>query len=841
MRKRKFVRKALSLALSLTMVFSLVPTATFNTALAESMGNMTSVPAGSSGLGPGDYKWQGAHDVDKRYGYKISVWYAPTVGEDENKNPIYGWGTGQEIQLGNTIYWTRNEISYEHPDGTVTGHSPAFWSMQSIYDQMTFGEGYKDTRMGNFSYYITRPLVEYGGWGSNDDEVYNSIYSGKEGFEGLNAIHDKYAAKLDEMKEKGLENTEGWKALNDYVWRLQAYPMTSEGFRVPLPSTADEYGRGGSMFQSGDDIKSYFLNPLVLNEISYSSGGGWSYEDFITGSYNSGDVSYENGQYKVYLEFVQFRYYNGQPGVLSFRDAMYLKQAGKANPIDAEIAFTRVSNGLRLEPGTIEVTLVNNSEGDYKGKGQALGAPWGAPTMDVYPQSDTDLINGYATDFSNAFGIGVLTSPSLNDYDPPEPENTPIIIKNYVKVTGVDKEGHVKFETVKEAVSEGAEFKVAHNEEDAKDLGVDNGAQSRVPSNLEDSESIMIDGTICTAYLNDIITVNRNVEMTSDMKWEGEVPESSTLQIEKSAKDIVGYKLGKRIYNAIDVKKFLQDVIERQNLSISIPADADQLDLEAIFQRILGDLTEAQRKAALEAYLIDYDVEAALNAAGVEVYETAEIVDESEIHIDTLTTVEGVGIEAQEYKTENDIRLGKTDENGKTVKYEDDELGEGVANPATLIARYVVVPNAMQYNVIEVVNKDTNEVRYYQGGESQIGYDSTDVEIKEPEIDDGIRSLGELVQIGWVTSSKVPPETEKFYEEGKLPDGESESKRGTSEKEIKEYPQSPSVHNLYVKWRIEYGSDKGKSDGSQLRVPEWRLSKYFPAYLEDGSDTHKKI
>ena len=89
MKKRKFLNKALSLALSLAMVFSAIPTFTVDTALADSMGNMTSGSRGYTGNGAGNDAWYGYGSGPKyRHGFRLSVWFAPTVGQDENKNPI---------------------------------------------------------------------------------------------------------------------------------------------------------------------------------------------------------------------------------------------------------------------------------------------------------------------------------------------------------------------------------------------------------------------------------------------------------------------------------------------------------------------------------------------------------------------------------------------------------------------------------------------------------------------------------------------------------------------------------------------------------------------------------
>ena len=63
-----------------------------------------------------------------------------------------------------------------------------------------------------------------------------------------------------------------------------------------------------------------------------------------------------------------------------------------------------------------------------------------------------------------------------------------------------------------------------------------------------------------TMVLNDMITINRNVEFTDDLEWvESDLPISSKLSLDQSVKDIVGYKFGWEVPKEVDIEALTKD------------------------------------------------------------------------------------------------------------------------------------------------------------------------------------------------------------------------------------------------------------------------------------------
>lgn len=541
--KNKVFNKIISVALSLIMTISLLPTSTY----ADSMGNLITGTGAAPGAGGLNSKWAGFGDI---FGYKISVWYAPNVGYDDNKNPIYGWGTGKEYQVGKTVHWRKNHLtynfdyidtkdSYGHRYFEVTGEqrSPSFWCNQSIYTQISQGKyessWYNPDSNSYFSYNLIRNLGDYA-WALDDagvidwggditilDENGTPKQSAK--FEGMIPIFNKYHDVLVNMKEKGLDDTYGYKQLYDYLSRLFDMPQTRRDNSYDLSTLTIERleGQGTSAdrmraenfilpfaqstkdteWKSSEYIKSYFLNPVVFNIIAQTTGGDWNWENFITGAHRE----YTNGQFKVFLEPEISRFLNGKAGVASWRDVIYdTISYDSLGLLSDGGGYSQIANALMLEN---EETILKYDGDNYLGQN---GYRTNAITSEEYgtPTAGKEI--------NSTLGVGILTSPSLNDYIDPDPGTVvkPKVIKNYVEIESVDSAGNITYRTVHQTVEEDAEFRVAVDAEEANILGASVGEESQVPQiNQEETIEGIKDGKsqLFQAYLNDVITVGANV------------------------------------------------------------------------------------------------------------------------------------------------------------------------------------------------------------------------------------------------------------------------------------------------------------------------------------------
>lgn len=817
MRNKKVFNRSLSLLLSLVMILSMLPMTVFGASV--SMGNMTSGSTVIPGAGAADKKWMGYGDI---HGYKISVWFAPTVEYDSDDNPIYDWKAVENtpnapFQVGKTIYMRKSEINFNG------GNMPSFWSEQSIFDQVTRGQGYiktfADPVMGSkFEYYITLNLSAFGrtqdgidnGWVNEDGSV----------FEGISKIYNKYYSYLAMMQERGLQDTFGYKQLFDYVSRLydadQSWRkatgytyswwdllseeksrekdandrMTPEGFILPF--SAAQAGN-----HTSEEIKSYFLNPLVLNQISYLSYDKslnqepWTYDDFILGQYSrnaDGSYKYPNGQYKIYIEPVIYRFFNGKAGVMSWRDAVYEYKDKNYNggTIYASVAQFQAAEALALED--VDKSLIEKSTGKY------LGYNGLSPLI----SSDGEA-KVVGKDLHNTLGVGVLTSPSLNDY----PLNGPKVVKHYVEIEKVDSNGKVTFKKAKNSVIEPI---------NRYHFGKD-GSFENVPviqDIEEDSKGV--------AVLNDIFTTDKyeGVKADSSTEWTNtNLPVGMGLDLENSRADIAGYSFGM----ITGSKEFLEAYLGYATVGIAQGIEGEEAlnvfsfynalnDAYEEIQRVNMDLTEEEQIDIINYYLDKYSLR-------------------KEFYDNYHALMKEVGV--KEYMTKKQIKMGKLNINANSwpninVIPPEEYVPEGdnLIASNTLVLRYLYMPKPIQSNVVEIVDQNGNHKAYKFCESSLIVNGDGSVNVSKPEFE-GVEKYPEPQLINWVTNSDYP-----IYEltNSTLPNQSTDGKSGSSVN-ISSYPMTPITHNLYVYWKIVEPTPMIATD-----VPQWRLSKFFNAYTE---------
>jgi len=839
-KSRQFTR-VISLCLTLVMCFSvIIPTYVYAGIVEDVQSFVTGVATGAAiGNGAGALKKAGFANMDgggtvrikknsvgsktntgynnilnEQQGYKISVWYAPMDEEAtraNNGDPVYYWGTETEenraFQIGKTIYWKRLYLKTNSGQAVSTD----FYNTDSIYSQTTLGYDYThglNTVSSGTSDFIYLP-TEY-------------IYT-----PGATATTDFYKNSLEIIKpffsllpfDKPIAQwSDGDLGLYDWIARIYNMNDVSKvDFSKINPQTMEYSGELGEILKTKDDyqvpyaaatkskitgaikdveyIKSYFLNPNILNQIAYSSRpdwydkyncGVWQPYDFVLGTLNyiqkDGSVeSFERGQYKIFIEPVMFRNLPKKIGVMSWRDMM-LEHEAKGGTWDCgsvvgniAVALPEVANALKLSE--VDNSLVDKRTGKFLELSQDI--------------PDENSVAPTAKNTANGLGIGVLSSPSLNSYS-----KLPNVIKTYVEIDSIDANGNVTFKKSAPTTVEEATFIFGMN----------------IPG-FNQSEIINGEDGIKKAVLNDVITLDGNLDINEDSEWvNSQLPEGlidsrdgSIKNIRPSAEDIAGYIFGAIVSSEIDIESMVKV------LGIGATYDLDKLVTEIQNYIMTGDYSGVSS--------VTYYFES--------------------LGYDKLSV--NVIANAVEYYYNTDVLLGKKSEDNEFVRYEDEDFDNShTALPGTLVLRYVTVDLPTQYNYVEVRNKNTGALINKYKSMNLLEVIGSDVNVKDPEIRD-VRGTPILKE--WVTNveTDIPD-----ISDGNLPEvspNGKESTPGAPEMHIPDYPNEPVTHNLYAKWVIEIDPDEPEDeeepDPSRLRnstlretVPEWRLSKFWKAYEE---------
>lgn len=829
-------KRLLSLFLVLMMIITSLPITVFaESQFANFSGASTVIPAGS---GNGNKDW--TSDMSSMYGYKISVWYAEMKPGTE-KNPEYCWGNdNKSFQVGRTLFW-RNRPMLKTDDKTPV--TPAFWNVDTIYDQTTRGKAYsnglKKYKTSDFRYEVI-----------NNSTIGTTL----DKLEGL-VIGDSINAYKGYLTTNSATENEGQKALRDWfnrivdmnykasdgVGNIQDYESAyknskglrlgsnAETFRLPYQKIMLANEKKSETYYDSEYIKSYFLHPYILNAISWfskpedSKNGLWSVQNFIEGTYTNGAYKSEQGQYKIFIEPFMMRPYNKSRGIMTWRDMV---SEYKANGYASKGAIGQIwmgvyqlANAFRLERSDLSLK-VNDTP------------------LQVTPEiKNTDEVRNVAKNELNGLGVGVLTSPSLFSYETPR---RPEIIKTFVEITGVDKNGNVKYETVAPTRMGYAAFDVT---------------ESGNITNIASIEAIESDGYNGFGVLNDIFTTDKQLSINKESTvWENtDLPKNIGYDLSLTADDIAGYNFG--ILTDSDV--FVEAVMNSQTYDDNFRGDVCNNVVQATIDG-MQEANSVNAASALETtYIMPYiaveesegntatssgsSVSSASSTSARDIA-TDTIGETAEVTVDTpdggkvyqvKRVVETVKIvESVKYENYSDIILGKiNEEDGMVYKISDEDKEKmGITTPAnTIVLRYIVIPAPKQFNVIEVYNETTGESSYLTCMNSLNISDDT-VYIEKPNHAD-IKNLGEPQLIDWVTNSEKPT---KDISNNVLPNVSANGLRKTDDsKTITNYPvDKPITHNLYVKWKIVISTPPPYSGSGAADVPQWRLSRYFAPITE---------
>lgn len=774
--------RVISLFLTMLLFISLLPTSTFVYGEdVPSYGNITA--GGTVEIKPngqaGSVKWDS--NLNAMTGYKISVWYAPIDLEKtkDKENPVYQWGSG-EFQVGINVYWRDLFIKDEYGKPVA----PAKWGKSNIYGMTVRGQSWNDNKANARLDFFRYLAMEY-----FRSKQYRDL-KGNPDFYTKSLSHVK--ALSEYLNPDGKNENNGQKALRDWINRIYdmenptnpniesgAKIRTVNDLRLPFaPATRSKSGDG--VIKSAEYIKSYFMNPTILNEMAYSTrpqgaeGGEWNVYDFIVGRLrgNSKDgFQYKQGQYKIFIEPVMFRPYNGVLGVMSWREMMAeYNEAGSDKRYTAisnvGIAICQIANALRIQV-TDPVLNIN-------------GKPLTASTPDM--KGDFDSPVALSKDSLNGLGVGIITSPSLSSYAPVGPD----ILRTYVMVTSVDADGTVHYKKAAESTLERANFRIAED---------GNTTQIPVFEEIEGAEG-------GTALLNDIITTDKDLSLNENTEWvDTLLPENIGVDLKPTSEDIAGYATGLITGSELFIDTYSEAILVDDSVIASLKA----------VREIYNALEESNAGVANETTTIM----------------TSPLAKFSRNENAPATVVIKV-VDAIPYVYFGQVKLGKIVD-GRVEKIVDETAdktdGLGVVTPANnLILRYILKPTPSQIDTVELRNSETDEVLGVLVGSPQDLMISGDVvTVQQPNIDN-LEKWGKPEMESWVTNEEYPL---KDITSGILPPISPNGISGETS-EITGYPQEPLVHNLYVKWVIRVISPTPiLGEEVDYHVPEWRLSKLF--------------
>ena len=774
------------------MLFTLIPSSIVPTYADDSLANgVTGTYIPSQG-GPGNPDWNKPDYVNGMWGYKISVRYAKLMGyEMVNgvEEPVYDWENSYAI--GKPVYFRAESIGRNNGQEVT----PAFYGSGSVYDIANGDADWNKLQtpvlpgLKPFTYYI--PSSTYA---QSSIDKSNSVW-------------------FNEFKDRGLKegNTQGHKELQDWlnrVYNMELNPnfiddkgittiegptsgaITMTSSRVALAFPPALPSNVGQTRCSETYLKSYFLSPTMLNMISWytcgTSGEGFSTGDFLLGV-NKG-LNSEQGTYKIYIEPVAFRMFDGSFGVMTFHEAVsqYILEKNGQSDMHSVISA--------LGPAGVEQWA------------NAFSIEKLEPSLNM---DNSDLVHSYtdsqATNINTGLGAWVLSSPSLNSYVP-----GPKIIKTYAQITGIDGEGNLTLKEIadselKQTVPEDyyTEGELLEIDPEFNYQGIDNEGHRGYTNNstaitnipkINIVEHISNDQVVGTAVLNDI--VGTNVDLNDTTSWENEeLPKDEEKAVEPIATDVKGLTTGlvtgsEVVVDAVATLDFEGVTQAIENLATSVAtASTDYVTYVPMSAVAKGDLEALAMSIRIDKSII-YDYWA-------------------QVQLGKINRTKGV---VEKLEPEKEVSQDITDSCNVTV------------------LRYIVVPEAIQKDVIEVYYEETGETEYRTVDPRPLDKngDTVNIQVPEVEVPEGAKDM-EIVE--WVTNPELP-----LYDisTGTMPPPSNGGLTGNTLDPIPGYPEQPVIHNLYVKWRIVVPSPPEPGTIKDT-VPEWRLSKYRASLITDGN------
>lgn len=882
---------------------------------------------------PGDTPYTGSvNEIKSMNGYKLSVWFADEIGQDEKGNPIYGWGdTATTRQVGKTTYWRRIPLELKNGQPITLG----FWSVGNVYSQTTLGETWYDNYMDAFKYKSTNDPFNSFYYGATSAQLntpkstwqgaqiyfnnlsmglkaidscgfslYDIAYNEKDfqGVHGFAEVQDfmRRMLNMNNPKEANLKKFHDlfysnyvlkqgremealdWtttmfndekallKALIDTVGDYYGIPIqgrydinasdpnltadetfimqqiakvpnilaTPEAFQLPFPKSMKEKTDIGINDASSEYLKSYFLNPLILNEISWmtgqqltgTNGGFWQVSDFLRGVYTFGGTE-KQGQYKIYIEPVMFRSdyrqegFSKTAGVMSWHDLMVAGQSkiaehnGNTGYLykgyigNLSVAVPQIANAMMLD--RIDVSLKDFKTGETVGS-KGFTTPFTQADTETAGVWKSTGVYTQAINFLNTLGVSIVTSPSANAGLMP-----PDIIKTYVSIEGVNPDGSINYKKAAPTVKE----KATSNKFYLDEMG-----NLTIHPIIKYTETVYNgEEELGEAILNDMFTTPYTLYLTEDSEWVNTdlitkvtIAENAVETIDPvapikkaelypTAADIAGYRFGLVTGSDLFISNIERFVATVQQIDSNATRKEINESLNEAFVRTDENIGSANEKIyVLPIGNINSKIYAAIKHVDSVKFENTQDV--------------GIGKLNQEKNVVDKIDFSSTD-----TSY---QLLYSVTTPAnTLVLRYILMPSAKQVNLVrfyeEAPDGTLTETRVQVEDPIPLVISGTDVTIQEPKVDIP-EGASEPEVVKWVTNSEYPV----LSLTDSLPPKSEGGKEGTTPGNIPNYPNEPLTHNLYVEWKV-ITPKPAPMVGANQDVPEWRISKYLGAITEE--------
>ena len=556
-------------------------------------------------------------------------------------------------------------------------------------------------------------------------------------------------------------------------------------------------------FKNTIEIANYILSKNGTGKIPYDKANG--IDGYRDGYFYDAYGVKRSGVFKLHYEPVLVYRGNNIDFALTLRDAIAYNThhpekhwvSGSSAGRDGWIAKGYLLHGkmiylVRPEPHI----LMGHGGTDFSGRASAEVLPTG----DLY-------LNG---------GVGVVTGGIYRDYLPPD------IIRHYVAITKVEN-GVPTYEKAADSTIEPADFYIDSN-----------GDEVVLPlfENIEGHDN-------GTAVLNDIFTTDKDMVITEDSEWVNtDLPIKDGANLATTADDVAGYRFGlmtgsetfieayeesKAVYGEMGAAiqgavSYYNEILERQAGFANETIYFEQIDMgmarsrDILYTEKIVNAVEYTHHMSESASLVKLTYDEILDKevqdsmvlvkAGVRMDdEIVKMTPEVQEELRSLAAVDPVAAEQAGYVAE-------------------------VTTPANnIVLRYILKPTPSQLDVIEVRDKETDEVKQILIGEKQDLLINGDiVTIQDPQVDglDVFENATDPEVIEWVTNGDYPT---KDISGGTLPEKSDNGKEGTTRVQIPSYPQEPVTHNLYVKW-VVYIEEPHIEPGT-YHVPEWRLSKHF--------------
>lgn len=292
---------------------------------------------GSSGYGGKvDWSWSPGR-VFNRFGYRISIYYAPQKQDDSSNyvykdgEPVYDWTQGQPV--GRTID-IRQDAMLNNNDDRNTVTAPNQWGFWSVWRYLDNGGAYQYNLDGGE---FASLFHENGDVPNNKNYRYYQFTEGdkssvedsnnyicalfndstlKEGTKSVNNdTNTAVAIESDAIKNKLASIVEMSPDKADVVKETQNKIQDSANYVVshntlPLVNAIAEKTNN---IDNKEDLKKYMINPTILRLISEACNGKFTAEDFYLGTWDGPDSTdwetkssekkmYTRGTYKMIIE-----------------------------------------------------------------------------------------------------------------------------------------------------------------------------------------------------------------------------------------------------------------------------------------------------------------------------------------------------------------------------------------------------------------------------------------------------------------------------------------------------------------------------------------------------------